>query len=340
MRNLPGALHASKSHLVLEPLENRLAPALSVLSSAGLGANLSVLQTLDHLVKSELGVTSDERTTQISDVTQMISADAQPLLRSSEVTAAALVSTTRAPAQPLAEAVAGVANDATGLASASGRIVTSPTETVASATPINGTNVAWAIASSRLLGTVKSQSVETSPIAPGVPAELLAIASVLTRPSRQALVAAGASMNAPSAGQMWLDEPATWQGGFDGSSDVAQRLSCTQAAETGATTSAGNEGSTAGMTDVDALQAETLPMTEALAVNKLEAAASAAAKQLADTLSAEFAWLGTIHPSVWLMCALFVFMSHSYWTRRRAKGLWPGGGTPWSTALADVVPAR
>ena len=48
----------------------------------------------------------------------------------------------------------------------------------------------------------------------------------------------------------------------------------------------------------------------------------------------------TVHPSVWLMCAVFIFMSHEYWTRRRAKGIWPDAGTPWSTGLADVVPAR
>jgi hypothetical protein len=148
-------------------------------------------------------------------------------------------------------------------------------------------------------------------------------------------------MNASSVGQMWVNDPATWQGGFEGLSEVVDpRLSHSQATEIAATSIAGDDNDTTGMADEPAMQAETLPMTAALALNRLEAAASAAAKQLADTLNAEFTWLGAIHPSVWLMCAVFVFVGHEVWTRRRAKGLWPEGGTPWSTALADVVPAR
>jgi hypothetical protein len=121
---------------------------------------------------------------------------------------------------------------------------------------------------------------------------------------------------------------------------TAPSLSYTQTGESDSASSVRDDVDTGGMADESAWAAETLPMTAALVVNRLEAAASQAAKQLADMMSGELAWLGTIHPSVWLMCAVFVFMSHEYWTRRKAKWIWPEAGTPWSTGLADVVPAR
>ncbi len=333
MRNLPGAPHASKSHLVLEALENRLTPAISALNSTGVLSNLSALHTAAHLVNSQLGVVSDTLTTQVSDVIQTITAAAQPLLPSAESSAAALVSMANTTAQPLAAAIHGAGSDATGLTSTESPWVPLSTKTVASLAQLNGTRLA------PLPSSLIPREVGTTFVQSPVPAQFLA--SVATLPSGQSVADSAGSMTSGSLGQTWLDGSTTWRGGSDGFSEVAEpQLSYSYLAETGDTSKVRVDSGTAGIADDAVLQAESLPMTAALVVNRLEAAASAAAKQLADTLNAEIAWLGTVHPSVWLMCAVFVIMSHEYFTRRRAKGLWPDGGTPWSTALADVVPAR
>jgi hypothetical protein len=79
-------------------------------------------------------------------------------------------------------------------------------------------------------------------------------------------------------------------------------------------------------------------MSAALVVNRLEAMVTQVARQLADTVNSQLGWLGTVNPSVWLLAAAFIFLSHEYRTRRRNLFSWPDAGTPWSTALADVVP--
>jgi hypothetical protein len=318
MSNLSGPGHASKSRLLLELLEDRLVPALSIVSSIGPAGSISVPHPADHVVNDLLAGTSDVLSTQVSEGSLSIK-----LLRASQSAATAMELTSKLSAQSL---IGTVANDSTGLASTGRAIVPMATGTAALLKQLNGSNVVTAGPSLlKSMGTaVGSHAMQaTSPSSVGqIPEEK------------------DTSLNGPSIGQPRLEDAATWDGGSDGAWQVPPTaLSYAEAAESGNRPNAGGDSVT-GMADEADLQPETLPMTAALVMNRLEAAASAAAKQLADSLNTELGWLSTIDPSVWLICALFVFMSHEYLTRRKTKPFWPDAGTPWSSALADVVSAR